>query len=215
MSAWPICMCFTPSSMSAAPSIPAMPHLQPHVGASTGTLESLETLTLRGNMLSGPLPSALAAAAKLKAIDVSGNKLTGTLGLFASALPAGGGATTHLLLDRNQLSGESMTQSHPGSHVCTHHAPSVVPPPHSCAATSCPVTESPSLGSHRGHNPGTRYRHYSLNMSSCSSLCLSGNCENMHEHSNHSSSCGWAGAGHNGAAGCCEGWQRAVSARQP
>lgn len=77
------------------------------VSDKPGALESLETLALSGNMLAGPLPSALAVVPKLKSVDLSSNKIDGTLGLFASALPASGGAATSLLLDHNQLTGAS------------------------------------------------------------------------------------------------------------
>lgn len=62
------------------------------------------------NALTGPLIVALAAAPLLKTLDASHNKMGGTLGAYAAALPARGGAAATLLLDHNNLSGARLIE---------------------------------------------------------------------------------------------------------
>lgn len=76
--------------------------IEPH---AAGSLDSLEALNLTHNALTGPLPASLAAAPLLATLDASHNQMGGTLGQYAAALPARGGAATTLLLDHNNLSG--------------------------------------------------------------------------------------------------------------
>ncbi len=70
-----------------------------------GNLTALKTLSAADNALSGPIPAALAAAPKLAAVDLTNNTLSGELGRYAAALPAGSGGPLSLQLSHNRLTG--------------------------------------------------------------------------------------------------------------
>uniref|UniRef100_A0ACD6A6W7 Uncharacterized protein n=1 Tax=Avena sativa TaxID=4498 RepID=A0ACD6A6W7_AVESA len=73
----------------------------PIPAGSLGNLTALQTLSLRFNALSGPLPDDLASAASLRSVFLNDNRLSGGFPQAFLALPG----LVHLTLGRNDLSG--------------------------------------------------------------------------------------------------------------